>query len=721
MLEMINKIMLNTKMSVVVEINNNKLGKEYALGMQKTLMPYGFVASPALLEALLTLNEDEFKNTLELIENIIKEMVGAHVEHKPMYVNFPWSVIEKTNEELLADRLIGYYVDYYGKSLELLGDKTFDYRTIIKFDGDKKERIKLDDDVEYKVINLATIKDFEDLIKSFMSSKTDLTIRNKEYLEWALDNYSNIENIIPNSIPFKETLVIVASHAIKNKFDINKMPLKTGTDVLRLAVAMSDGDISLSTNTRFRKFSRPEKRFILSLLNSVNYSTLVEDVLRRKEQFKKLVYGLDLTSNENKNKYLQLKSVINAIYNHEHLDTYRNKLAFALTNKDTETSVKLLSQRPGEFARSLDKVLRDAKNKDYVLKEFEKVAHKVATPTLWKLKGYFETRNDEEKIIVMPKGLSSKIVEYQNTKTILDDKICKKVCEVIEKAISLSYQEKEEMGNVYIDKSLKQFLIPTSNRTANTGLNVYTRGSALKLKKDTKGCRLFIYWKGRDVDLSCTFLGENLEYIEHISFTNLKFKGATHSGDITFAPNGASEFIDIDLEEIRKYSPKIRYAVMQVFSYSCENFNKIEDCFVGIMEREDLNKGEIFEPSTAKIKSNLLTPNVSVCPLIIDLDTSEVYWADIAVDNNLKYRCYATQAVETTFDKTQLAVKMILNMKNKLPNVYDILKENVKARGGKLVSRVDDSFINEDGEILEKEEVEIFDKPDFGDLVANYL
>ena len=64
--------------------------------------------------------------------------------------------------------------------------------------------------------------------------------------------------------------------------------LKTSTDVLRVAVVMSGGDVSLAANTKFRRFKRPERRFILDALEAIPTSACTEDMMRRPEVWKRL-------------------------------------------------------------------------------------------------------------------------------------------------------------------------------------------------------------------------------------------------------------------------------------------------------------------------------------------------------------------------------------------------------------------------------------------------
>lgn len=726
-LDIINTIMLKAKMEVIIQNKSKtRLGDKYGLALQKVLMSIGFVASPLLTEAMLRLSHEEFVETLADIITTLNKMLGNNVEHKPMYNNFPTSVLAKTSDELVMDQLFAYYADFYSKTMsELLdGKQVINMRDKLVFDGAKKQRVSLKDKIEYKVINLATIDDFEKMLTAFMASKVDLTPQNKEALIWALENYEEVEKLIPEDIPFKENLVLVAKYAILKGFKISG--LKTATDVLRLACAMSDGDITLGKKTKFRKFSRPEKRFLLAALNNVNYNTLVEDVLRRKEEFKKLVYGLELNSKSNQSRYRNLKQLFDMVYKRQHLETYRNKLAMALALKDTKQCVELLIKRPGEFARALDKVLRDADDKQYVIDAFASVAHNVASPTLWKLMGYFANRNaGDGKIIVMPKGRTSKLIEYPDNKAKLDEKWCQKVIEAIKRALNKIYASRDGMGPCFINTNLKDYLIPSSNRTANEGLNIYSRGSILRLKKDTKAARFFIYWVGNDVDLSCSLLNEDLKMIEQVSWTNLTSKdvGQTlgngafyHSGDITYAPKGASEFIDLNFAKINQIYHSARYAVMYVFSYSGIPFNKIDDCFAGVMEREDLDSGEIFEAKTVRIKANLQAQSLGVCPMIVDLKTKAIYWADIAIQND-----FVTQQVETTLSKAQMAVKLVLDLKNKLPSVYDVLMTNVLSRETLVSQNETGAYVDVNGQSYPPEAVTIFEKPDFSKLAEQYL
>jgi len=116
--------------------------------------------------------------------------------------------------------------------------------------------------------------------------------------------------------------------------------------------------------------------------------------------------------------------------------------------------------------------------------------------------------------------------------------------------------------------------------------------------------RFFVYWKEHqrrtDFDLSVLLLDHEFELADQVSWTNLAAQGAVHSGDITEAPNGATEFIDLDPTLI-----DARYVVPQVNVYSGEGFDRVEETFFGFMQRELEQKGRPFEPRTVRAKSDL--------------------------------------------------------------------------------------------------------------------
>jgi hypothetical protein len=174
---------------------------------------------------------------------------------------------------------------------------------------------------------------------------------------------------------------------------------------------------------------------------------------------------------------------------------------------------------------------------------------------------------------------------------------------------------------------------------------------------------------------------ESWNYMEHISYTNLKSENyqACHSGDITSAPKGASEFIDIDINSVLKYGG--RYVVMNVYSYTRQKFSELNECFTGWMMRERPESGEIFEAKTVKDKLDLRTDAVCSIPLILDLKERKMIWADLAIaHNNDSLFC---NNIESNKVGVTLMGKAITSL-NKT-DLYSLFSLHATARSEKIV------------------------------------
>ena len=76
-------------------------------------------------------------------------------------------------------------------------------------------------------------------------------------MKWFVAQYRDgIKRLLPDQIPCKENLAFLGAELIRNTSDADAVlgtHVKTATDVLRLAVAMSGGDVSLAQACKFAK------------------------------------------------------------------------------------------------------------------------------------------------------------------------------------------------------------------------------------------------------------------------------------------------------------------------------------------------------------------------------------------------------------------------------------------------------------------------------------
>lgn len=107
--------------------------------------------------------------------------------------------------------------------------------------------------------------------------------------------------------------------------------------------------------------------------------------------------------------------------------------------------------------------------------------------------------------------------------------------------------------HVLLDPDVLDVALPLSGKATASGLGVLPRGSMSPV--DGELLRFFVYWKQTahttDFDLSALLLDAEYATVSWLSYTNLRDIEGKHSGDITDAPDGASEFIDLRLDAVR--------------------------------------------------------------------------------------------------------------------------------------------------------------------------
>lgn len=631
----------------------------------KNLECYGYTFSLDLIDRLKGLSTREYIKFYQQLLQDIKDIVGAKVRYYPMYPNFPTQVMSEEESRLYLNAIVHYLTHWLPNT------------KIVK-------RFPLLDQVDLKVIGLGSSEEFSTMICNLLGAKTSISETDRTDISWVIAHEDNLNLYLPKELPHKENAAFLVSTLLTNeKIEMNQLfaYFKTATDVLRLAIALSGGDVSLATNTNFKKFKRSERRILLALLEKC--PNRLEDMFRYKNRWIRL--GEILHPGEYKHRYPRSKEAFDTLRNNEKVETYASKLELALERKNTTESITLLKERPGEFARKLDFLLRLFDETSLIIDSFHEVVFEVSTPVLLQVMTHFKHRTESQNLrTFFPKGNIAKMIAIENKLQPINEFICQRIVEICEVALLQRFNQLPSLGKVYLDEGLKQFVVPFSQRSASKALRTIVRGSKLDLPKGNT-IRFFTWWKegevdgqptGRvDIDLSAVMYDDDWNYKEHISFTNLRSKkyNACHSGDIVSAPDGACEFIDLDIESILKYGG--RYVVMSLLSYSQQSFANLPECFTGWMIRQHPYSGEVFEPSTVQNRIDLASETQICIPVILDLKTRQVLWTDLALKRHPDF--YNT--IEAN-QRGMVAIGQALTTLKK-PNLYDLFMLHAKARG----------------------------------------
>src|ERR1035437_1607973 len=422
-------ILLRRKNVLPVIVNqedfNNNL---HVKAINTNIASLGYTLSPELFAALKTKSIGQLTLTNNFLVKTLSVMVGDNVKYRPLFRNFPKDVPDDIN--YFIERIIGHYTGVFGltdnaKLLScgcVIDTETFDMKNfsacpICQFQiSDKellpsKERKELKEKVKLKVIGLAKEGDIFKIFTNLLSSKTSISKSDKDDISNIFEIYKNeIGNHFPETIPHKEILAHVASLVLKYlpSFDVLKDSVKTSTDVLRIAAAMSDGDVSLATNTKYKKFSKKERKFLLFLLNNCN--NIEEDMLRYKNKW--LFLGRVLHPREYTTRFPVAAEAFAKIRNGVKIETFNSKAELLLKLKEFKNLTEHLKSRPTELARKLDLIfanvcgdLSSDISMAAVMVQFKEIIGSIPTPTLLQVMANFRIRVSKEKDIriIMPK------------------------------------------------------------------------------------------------------------------------------------------------------------------------------------------------------------------------------------------------------------------------------------------------------------------------------
>jgi hypothetical protein len=652
---------------VVPKSNSGVENKQLAAMINMEFNRLGFTMTQKLFNRVCRLPEDEMTHLHEAVIELAK-LKGADVSYRPMYPNFPKQVMEASLFELYFNAILHYWSfgqwsPSYNKEIREWGLET----------------------VNFKSIDVVSKRQFDSIFEDLIYSNESLSDSGKSTVLWFLKNRRNLK--YTKTIPYKENLCLISSYLVSLNKDISHL-VTNSTDVLRIATYLSSGDISLAKNCHFASFPRKIRRLLVSALAKV---IKAEDIARHRGKWIRLFHSLHI------GEYVsgKVEDIVQLARSNNLIPTFNGQVEIFIEQEKVREAVNLLKSRPSEFSRRLDHLYRisvkNLKNKDrlnLVFKSFLEVISEVPTRVLIQLMGHFQRRGEDiEKRIVFPKGNTQKSqiiyghlekISKRNIQFLLDG---------ISDELKKRFVELEPLGKVWIDESLKDCPVPTQQRSSSKALMQVARGTCFQLPKDKDTIRFFIYWIGEDIDLSVTFHNKNFTQLGNVSYFNLKddILNFCHSGDITYAPNGASEFVDINIPSLIKNN--IHYVMMNVYVYNGPNFSEHEKVYAGWMTRSKPRSNEIYDPKTVDQKIDITSETRNSIPVVIDLIERKVIWTDISFKGNSWIN-----NVLVNKEKSELIMDSIISMDHKL-SLYDLFSLHAESRGELVESREEADFV----------------------------
>ncbi|MFJ6483712.1 TerD family protein [Streptomyces sp. NPDC091682] len=637
------------------------------------LMSVGFKLSAELLEHLSGLSGPAVVDTAVRTLGTVREMVGDHVRHNAYFIDFPANVPDafdfwmqciagaladddaraSTLEQLSTGVVNLLTLPSYGNYRHTYAEMLTHHDELIAAAGDRMTVLHLGADPGDELTSLYL---------ALAGSTTPLGEDGLRDLRELAGHCADGPQ--PEEIPVRENRAVVNEARLKAGASLL---LNTVTDVLRLACALAGGDVGLQEPTRLRGLSRPVRRALLAGLDAVVGAAPAKlaDVHAHREMWKRL--GERLHPHEYP-QWPHAADVFAVARGEKTVRTFDSRVEELHARLDPTGAAELLKAAPGKLLRSLDRLLRSAPTqgeRDAVAAAAEQAVPDASGRVLLSVREHLHNRakeTGEQRVFVNRSGRAWVTADTRPP-------VCAPERGRMIAAIDAELRRRvPAVDHLLIDPDVLDVALPLSSRATAPGFGVLPRGSVSAV--DGELLRFFVYWKqaarSTDYDLSAVLLDTDYSTVSWLSYTNLTEIGGAHSGDITDAPDGASEFIDLRLDAVRATC-----IVPQVNIYSGEGFEEVEESFFGFMLRGAEQQGRPFEPRTVRMKSDLRGPGRIALPLVFLRGSDgrwRAKWLHLYLTGSPSYnrvednRVRVATLMRAVADREQLTVRYLIEL-----------------------------------------------------------
>ncbi|NYI94666.1 stress response protein SCP2 [Streptomonospora nanhaiensis] len=590
--------------------------------LDAALLTVGFAGSRELLEHVAGLGTGAAVDTAMGVLAAVRRLAGDHVEHNVYFADFPASVPDTL--EFWADCLA---------------------QALVGADGEGEERDESDEGGPLPRLDTVNLLDLP-AYGRYQHSYADLLRRHDDLVASAKDRVTVLHlggplpqeahrlylRLAASPVPLgeddRDLLGLLAAYCLddpqpedigvrENRALVNRVRFAHGrpllvdtvTDVLRLACALSGGDVTLTAPTRFTSLPRADRRALMAALDRVvaDQPAKLGDVNRHAGRWKRL--GERLHPHEHPG-HPHAQDVFAVARGDRRAVSLAGRIEAAFAAGDTAEAVRLLAASPGRLVRGLDRLLRTAgpDQAGLVTGALAEAAPHVAGRVLVGAREHLAART-------APGGArffanrAARAWAAPDDRAPLDAGAVARAVEVLDAEIAARLPAPER---VLVDPAVLEVAVPTG-RAPDGGLGVLPRGSTTDV--DGERLRFFVHWREArrttDLDLSVLLLDADFGFHGQLSWTSLSGYGGAHSGDIVEAPEGATEMIDLDLARVTA-----AYVVPQVNVYHGEGFTELAEAFFGYMTRDTGQEGMPFEARTVRTKSDLTGTGRVALPLV---------------------------------------------------------------------------------------------------------
>lgn len=654
-----------------IAINNNDQQTKSNITSLATVLSnilyYGFGVSPQTYEKIASLSEESLIHWWQNIEPIFAKITGddKNIQDFVVYKNFPHEVLSMTESEYWMRQVLMYcgFPNEY-------------------FTQEKIDREPLQESVSLKILQLSRQDSLFKVFENILYLPNRWTEQQWQDILCLLPQF--LEQVNLNKISFKENLIQILTYY----FNHNKsFYLSSATDILRMAIALSDGDITLRKNSKFRSFKRRERKLLLASLDKCQ--NLIEDIYRHKNIWKKLLFNLH--PGDYKKEYPVVVSAYDFVYNNKKIDNFNSQLELFLEQKNPQ-ALQLLKTRPGEFVRRLKHSVSIFGEE--AITAFESIIDQLKLIQLIKLHKYLETINYRIYRTIPPRGNwhRMRVMELNNMLQIEPS-----FQERLLRAIALEIQAKINpiVPTVNLNEKTKLITLQTND----SDLTNYGRGTVFIIPDNVKFIRSASYWRSEATNYNIWYDNGWNFFDQHWQpkgsccwdYPNFFDDSAIFSGDPTNskdAEGNGCQIIDLYPQKMRQWG--IRYAIWNILCFSHLSFNVAQEVYASLQWGEKPTEGELFEPSRCQLNFSIKGENLTKYIALIDFEKNHL----IYLDANL---AGVVHSANSNLSRLQKNMPPFMEYLQTLPTIFDLFKHQTLEQNGLLIT-YDDENIKLDGE-----------------------
>lgn len=697
----------------------------------------GFAFNDKLLNVVSNASIKEMEGFWNWMVKMNEKVYGS-ANYKPMYPNFPKQVIEADELELLVNAFMHYTGDLFGvrivpnyqeKNRKVLKEFVNPLRMSVITEEELPKYF-----VNYATSNASMSQAVKDIMKSIfeylaekdISVVEDILVNNKIPQKENLAFMGSV--VLKSEVDFNKTL----ADQFKTPTDLLRLSAAINGGDTSLSVDTKIKNMSrpvrkaLAAKLDIMLSSGDKLQFMENMFTYKEQWTRLAHAIHIGEYQKKFPNAFEALQKIRENDKEES-------FNYQ----VEKLIADGKTVKASEL-LKVRPGVFGRMLNQVLAKSSSVEDQDAILKNFKTASASIATPVLLQIHAKFKYDNQNSKKIILPKGGLGKVfvrdmnaVPVKNEKSkketkvaptvianslqaalkkklnvveekavikekkkfvktpVLSSDVAQKIVAIIEGALIERFKSAPALGKVYIEDALALQNIPFAQRTASKALRTVPKGSRFVKESDKPIIRFFTWWNengvdkngdkvnvGRvDIDLSVGIYDAGYNLIKQCAYYDLRSSDyLAHSGDITSAPDGAAEYIDVHIEKMLKDIPGAAYVGQLISSYTQQKYADMPECYAGWMEREQKQHGEIFEASTVKNKVDITCDSTQVLVCLYDIARKEYIWADTPVKGSSYYN-------NLNSVKGQLAYTIEGLTEMKKPNLYDLFEMHAKARG----------------------------------------